>query len=57
MRTRASGKLGEKGRDYILQILLIGAPEVEIKISQRGLSGLAHGLDVFDDRRTERQTQ
>jgi len=53
MKIRGSGKLGEKGREYVLQILLIGAAKVEIKISHGGLSGLAHGFHVFDDGGTE----
>jgi hypothetical protein len=51
----ASRKLSEKGRDHVMQALLIGAPEIEIKISYWYLSWLAHSFDIFDDRGAERQ--
>jgi hypothetical protein len=44
--------LGEKGRDEVTPVLFADVPKVEIKITHRGLTGIAHDLDIFDDRRT-----
>jgi hypothetical protein len=29
-----------------MQVLLVGAPKVEIEITDRGLSGVAHGFNI-----------
>jgi hypothetical protein len=44
--------LGEKRRDEVTPVLLADVPEVEIEITHRGLTGIAHDLDIFDDCRT-----
>ena len=50
------GELGEKGRDKVTQVLFVDVSEIKVKIRHRGLTGIAHGFHIFDDRRTgERQ--
>jgi hypothetical protein len=44
--------LGEKGRDQVTPVLFADVPEVEIEITHRSLTGIAHDLDIFDDCRT-----
>jgi hypothetical protein len=53
-KARASRKLGEKGRDQVVQALLVGIPKVKIKISHRSFSGLAQGFNVLDDCGTDK---
>ena len=45
-------ELGEKGTDYVIQVLFVGVPKVKVKIAHRGVSGLAYGFDVLNDRGT-----
>ena len=47
-----SRKLGDKGRDQVVQTLLVGVPKVKIKIYHRGLSGRAQGFNVLNNRGT-----
>ena len=57
---RARRKLGDKGRDGLVHILLVGLPKAKIKVGYRGLSGHAYGFDILnhlDDRRTDRRHQ
>jgi hypothetical protein len=35
-------------------MLLAGVPEIKIKVTHRGFSGIAHGFDVLDDSGTDR---
>ena len=57
MRTGTRRKLGDKGRDEVAPVLLVGVSKVEIEIRNRSLSGLANGFDVLDDRGTNRRHQ
>ena len=52
-RFQVSGKLGDKRRDQVVQVLLVDVPEVKIKVAHRRLSQLAHGLDILYDRGTD----
>jgi len=61
---RASRKLGDKGRDGLVHLLLVSLPKLsaKIKIGYRGLSSHTHiyGFDILnhlDDRRTDRRHQ
>ena len=45
-------KLGEKGGDEMAPVLFVYVPEVEVEISHRGLTGVAHISHVLDDCRT-----
>jgi hypothetical protein len=49
--------LGEKGKDEIAQALFVGVSKVEIKISHRRISVLAHGFNILDHRGTDRGHQ
>jgi hypothetical protein len=44
--------LGEKRRDEVMPVLFADVPEVKVEITHRGLTGIAHGLDIVDDCRT-----
>jgi len=33
-------------------VLFVDVPEIEVKIRDRGLTGIAHGFHILDDRRT-----
>jgi hypothetical protein len=50
--TRLCGKLGEKRSDQVTPVLFVDVSEIEIKVCNRCLTGIAHGFHIFDDRRT-----
>ena len=50
-------KLGEKRGDQMSPVLFVYVPKVEVEISHRGLTGIAHNFHVLDDCGTgKRQT-
>jgi hypothetical protein len=56
----ASRKLGDKGRDGLVHILLVDLPNAKIKIGYRGFSGHSYGFEILNylnDRRTEGRYQ
>ena len=42
------GKLSEKGSDEMAPVLFVYVPKVEVEITHRGLTGIAHDFDVLD---------
>jgi hypothetical protein len=38
-----------------MQALLVGVPEVKIKVSHRRFSSLTQGFDILDDRRADKR--
>ena len=50
-----SRKLGEKGRDQVMQALLAGVPKVKVKISYRCFLSLAQGFNILNNRGTDKR--
>ena len=46
------GELSRKRRDQVAPVLFVDVPEIEVKIRDRGLTGITQGFHIFDDCRT-----
>ena len=51
-RMGPSGKLNEKRRKKIVELLLIEISEVEVIVGQQGLLSISQGYNILYDRRT-----